>query len=154
LAIKKIVSRQPGFWGEEIQLAIPIDIRRKIKEYGRKFFGNGIMLHSVTLDRESVQSLPAREIAIKIRQSMPSISTETYVRYLTGLEEIIASGNAEKLRPFDPDSGVLVTNLSRLPAEKLNFGSGSPDLIVPLTTGKNAAAILAKKENFILRYAY
>jgi hypothetical protein len=36
----------------------------------------------------------------------------------------------------------------------LNFGTGPPALIFPLTIEKNAAAILAKEENFILRYAY
>lgn len=112
------------------------------------------MLHTIKLRRESVGTLPAKDIAIKIRKSMPSVAKETYINYLTELEEIIASGKIDKLRPFDPDSGVLVTNLSRLPAEKLNFGTGCPDLIIPLTTGKNSAGVLAKKENFVLRYAY
>ena len=85
---------------------------------------------------------------------MPSVSRENYIRYLTGLEGTIASGNMAQLRPFDPDSGVLVTNLSRLPVDKLDFGTGRPDLIVPLTRGKNSAAVLAEKENFVLRYAY
>jgi hypothetical protein len=44
--------------------------------------------------------------------------------------------------------------VARLPADKLNFGTGSPDLIFPLTIRKNSMVILAKEENFILRYAY
>lgn len=38
--------------------------------------------------------------------------------------------------------------------EKLDFGNGPPDLVIPLTAEKNSAAILAKNENFILRCAY
>jgi hypothetical protein len=47
-----------------------------------------------------------------------------------------------------------VTNLSKLPADKLDFGTGAPKLAVPLTIEKNAAGILAKKENYLLRFAY
>jgi len=36
----------------------------------------------------------------------------------------------------------------------LDFGTGSPELIIPLTVGKNSTAILAKKEDFVLRYSY
>jgi hypothetical protein len=154
LAIKKIVSKQADSWGEVVRLTIPIDVRRRIKEYGPRFLGNGIMLHTIGLSKGFVDHLTARDIAIKIRKSMPSISTETYIKYLSGLEGNIASGKTENLRPFDPESGVLVTSLSRLPVEKLNFGSGPPDLIIPLTAEKNSAAILARGADFILRYAY
>ncbi len=57
-------------------------------------------------------------------------------------------------RPFDPARGCLVTNLSKMPAERLDFGTGGPAAIVPLTIEKNSAAILARGENFVLRYAY
>ncbi len=154
LAMKKIVAKQAELWREDVRLTIPIDIRRKIKEYGRRFFGNGIMLHSLKIDRESVKAHAAKDIAITIRKSMPSASKDSYIGYLTELGKTVASEKAAQLRPFDPDSGVLVTNLSRLPADRLDFGAGRPDLIIPLTRGKNSAAILAQKENFILRYAY
>jgi len=83
-----------------------------------------------------------------------NLSNQSYLDYLTQLEELIYAGNTEKFRPFDPASGCLVTNISRLPVDKLNFGTGSPDLIFPLTIEKNAAAVLAKEENFVLRFAF
>jgi hypothetical protein len=73
---------------------------------------------------------------------------------LAELENIISDGDVEKLKPFDPARGCLVTNLSKLPADKLDFGTGSPELIIPLTVEKNSTAILAKKENFVLRFAF
>jgi hypothetical protein len=154
MAMKKLAARQSEFRGEEVHLTMPIDVRRQVKEYGRRFFGNGIMLHTLKLKREAIENLTVKALAIKIRNAMPSVSKETYIKYLTQLEEFIAAGKTDKLRPFDPTRGVLVTNLSRLPSDKLNFGTGSPDLIVPLTVEKNSTAILAKKENFIIRYAY
>jgi len=154
LAVKKLVGRQANAWGENVGLTIPIDVRRYIKEYGPRFFGNGIMLHTIRLKTGFIDGSPAEEIAVQIRKSMPRISKETYTDYLAGLEAKMAHGKSDEFRPFDPDSGCLVTNLSKLPAERLDFGGGPPELILPLTAEKNSVAILAKKENYVLRYAY
>jgi hypothetical protein len=154
MAAKKLIGARKEFDREIVELTIPIDVRRQVKEYGRRFFGNGIMLHRMDLKKEDIENLSPSEIALQIRKSMPSVSKQSYLDYLTQLEELIIKRNTEKLRPFDPASGCLVTNISRLPVDKLNFGSGPPAFIFPLTIEKNAAAILAKEENFILRYAY
>jgi hypothetical protein len=154
LAIKKIVGRQPDFWGEDVNLTMPIDVRRQVKEYGRRFFGNGIILHTVKLNGKRLENSSAKNIAITIRKSMPSVSKETYLNYLIELEEIMAAGEMDKFKPFDPRCGGLVTNLSKLPSDKLDFGSGGPELIVPLTIEKNSTGILAKKQDYVLRFAY
>jgi hypothetical protein len=154
LAIKKLKGKGASFRGEGVDLTIPIDVRRHIKEYGRKFFGNGLWLHTFSLPGADVEKSGLKDLAVQIRKSMPPLSKETYLDYLSGLEETIAQGKREKLSPFDPGRGCLVTNLSNLPADRLDFGSGIPDRIFPLTVEKNAAAILAKNENYVLRYAY
>lgn len=154
IAIKKGVGRQKELFRDAVHLTIPIDVRRRIKEFGQRFFGNGIMLHTIQLKKDFIENSLTKEIAIKIRESMPSLSREAYIDYLTELEESINEGKMDKLRPFDPRYGCLVTNLSRMPADKLNFGRGGPALIFPLTVEKNSTAILAKEENFILRLAY
>ena len=154
MAVKKLVEAQKECESESIELSIPIDVRRQIKEFGRRFFGNALMLHTMRLKKAEVENMPTEEIAVQIRESMPSVSKKSYIDYLAKLEKRIAAGNTDKLRPFDPDSGYLVTNISRLPVNRLDFGTGIPDLIFPLTIEKNAAAVLAKDENFILRFAY
>jgi len=154
IAVKKTVGRQSQFFGEEVNLTIPIDVRRQIKEYGRGFFGNGIMLHTIKLRKKFIENTLTKGLAVQIRKSMPSVSKETYINYLTELEEIISRRKMDQFIPFDPKSGCLVTNISRLPSDKLNFGTGSPELILPLTVEKNSTAILAKNENFILRFAH
>jgi len=98
--------------------------------------------------------LPTGEIAAMIRRSMPSLSKESYIEFLRGLEETISAGRLDELRPFDPERGCLVTNLSRLPTGRLDFGSGAPQGIMPLTMERNGAAILAEGENYLLKYAY
>ena len=154
MSLKKLVSIQGESWGESAGLTMPIDVRPQIKEYGRRFFGNGIMLHRVELRREQVENSPVKDIALKIRASMPVVSKATFLDYLTGLEETLAGGRPQDLSLYDPGRGCLVTNLSRLPSERLDFGTGPPELVLPLTTGRNAAAILARQGNYVLRFAY
>jgi hypothetical protein len=154
LVMKKLVKARADFWTEDVRLTVPIDVRGKVKEYGRGFFGNGIMFHTLTLKKEKLERSSAQEIAVKIRKSMPSLSKETYVEFLKKLEEMLSTGRLDEFRPYDPERGCLVTNLSKLPADKLDFGTGAPKLAVPLTIEKNAAGILAKKENYLLRFAY
>jgi NRPS condensation-like uncharacterized protein len=153
MAAKKLIGDREKRESESVELSIPIDVRRKVKEYGRRFFGNALMLHTLSLKKTDIENLPAEELAVQIRASMPSVSKQSYIDYLYTLENRISEGKTEKLRPFDPESGYLVTNISRLPINRLDFGTGIPDLIFPLTIEKNAAAVLAKDENFVIRYA-
>jgi hypothetical protein len=154
LAMKKLIKAGADRWAEEVRLAIPIDVRRKLEEYGRGFFGNGLLFHTLTFKRNHLENSPIGEIAGMIRKSMPLLSKEAYLKFLMGLEETISAGRLEELRPYDPERGCLVTNLSKLPLDRLDFGTGSPRLSVPLTIERNGAAILAKGENYLLRYAY
>ena len=154
LAMKKLVNARADSWADDVRLTMPIDVRGKVKEYGRGFFGNGIMFHTVTFKKERLENSPLQEVAIEIRKSMPLLSEETYVEFLKKLEEMLSAGRLDEFRPYDPERGCLVTNLSRLPADKLDFGTGGPKLAIPLTVEKNGAAILAKDEDFIVRLAY
>ena len=89
-----------------------------------------------------------------IRFFFKVITKRSYLNYLENIEAIISDGQTHKLKPFDPEHGSLVTNLSKLPVNKLNFGAGEADFIFPITVEENSAAILAHRENYILRLAF
>jgi len=154
MVMKKSVEIQKELFGDNFQLTIPIDVRRQIREYGPKYFGNGLMFHVINFKTKDIEKSNISKIAIEIRKCMPTVKKESYLEYLNKLETIIVKRQTDKLRPYDPEHGCLVTNLSKLPAHKLNFGTGNPDFIFPLTIGKNSAAILANKDNFVLRLVY
>ena len=154
MAFKKTVSLEGTVFGDQVRLTIPIDVRRKVKSYGPRFFGNGILLHTADFEKKQIEILSLERLAAQIREAMPSLSSETYREYLMALEHLLSTGKPEEIRPFDPRYGCLVTNLSRMPTDKLNFGSGFPKLVYPLTVEKNSAAVLSKGKNFVLRLAY
>lgn len=138
----------------KFNLTIPIDVRRNVTGYGQKFFGNGILFHQIAFDCKQLKSDSILKLATKIRSSMPEINTTNFVSFLIKLEKWIDEGKLDKLSPFDPETGSLTTNLSKMPTQKLNFGSGAADFIFPLTVEKNSTAILANKDSYILRIAY
>lgn len=154
MVAKKLMEIQKDYFGDDFELTIPIDVRGQIKEYSKKFFGNPLLLHTINFKTKRIADASVEEIAIDIRKSMPGITKESYLKYLKEVESYIVKGENEKLRPYDPQRGCLVTNLSRLPTNQLDFGSGNPDLIFPLTIGKNSTAILANSQNYVLRLVY
>lgn len=153
-ALQRIVGSKGVEFGNQVRLTIPIDVRRKVKAYGPRFFGNGLLFHTHVFEKQEIAVSSREKIAARIRESMPAVSAETYRDYLLSLEHLLSEGNPRQIRPFDPLSGCLVTNLSRLPTDKLDFGSGFPKLVYPLTVEKNAAAVLSKGDNFALRWAH
>jgi hypothetical protein len=151
MVLKKYIENQEENSLNHIQLTIPIDVRRQIKQYGKKFFGNGLMFAKSDFAKKELRTLSEHDIAAKIRQSMPVANDQSYSRYVEYLKSLIERKETDQLRPYDPEKGCLVTNLSRLPATKLDFGKGRPDFVFPLTIEKNSAVVLADEQNYILR---
>ena len=100
IAVKKLVGIQSDFWGERVNLTIPIDVRQRVKGFGQRFFGNGIMLHKIKFGKEYLENSHTKDIAIKIRKSMPYVSSKTYKSYLTELKTKLYSivGDAGGIR--------------------------------------------------------
>ena len=154
MVFKKTFEKQKKVIDSLFTLSIPMDVRQQVKDLGPKFFGNGLMIHHLKLSVEELEEIDISELAVKLRKSMPSVNREDYVKFLNNLESEIEGASIHALKPYDPERGCLVTNLSRMPIQKLNFGSGNPALVVPLTIGRNSAAVLADRESFILRLVY
>jgi len=137
-----------------MQLTIPIDVRRHIDDWGAAYLGNGLQFHTLLLNMDEIQSMDTEALAVQIRESMPSVTREDYIEYLRRLARHVKTCPRENLQTYDPRKGILVTNLSRLPLERLDFGTGPPDFSLLLTVGENSAAILSDADHFVLRMAY
>jgi len=138
---------------ENFRLVIPVDVRRGVEELGQRFFGNGLIIHSVPFQPEVVSQSSIEELAITIRKSFPAVNRQSYETYLKKVDSWIETGQLDLLRPYDPDNECLVTNLTRMPISRLDFGSGPPITIEPLTRGRSGAAILVQDDKFVLRLA-
>lgn len=153
-AVKRILTKTGASIGDTYSLTVPIDVRKAVKSYGQSFFGNGLLLHAISFATRELVEMSDREAAHAIRESMPKISQELYEEYLRRIESWIEEGRSELLGPYDPETGCLVTNLTKLPVTRLDFGTGMPDHVFPLTVGRNSAAVLDEGESYTLRLIY
>jgi hypothetical protein len=151
ISLKEIEKNNNGNFMDPVKLSMPVDVRGIVNVYGKLFFGNPLQFHRFAIQRAALVEKSVIEVASLIRQSIPEITPDSYFRYLDTIEQAIEKGDFARVNPFDTENECLVTNLSLLPAPKLNFGQGNPDFIVPLNIEKNSSAILADSENYILR---
>jgi hypothetical protein len=149
--LKLILQSKKQISGNRINLVIPVDMRRAAPELGQRFFGNGLILHRVSFDKKEVAKKEVEALAIKIREHFPKRDVKKYKEFLQSIENKINAKNLANLQLYDPEKEFLVTNLTRMPITRLDFGSGLPEIIVPLTRGRSGAAILAQNDKFILQ---
>ncbi|MFW9925023.1 MAG: acyltransferase [Candidatus Thorarchaeota archaeon] len=149
--LKLILKSKKQKSSKNLTLVIPVDMRKAVPELGQRFFGDGLILHRVTFTTDDVSQKSVEDLAIKIKDEFPERTSQNYLEFLTTIENWIATKNMQKLQLYDSEKEFLVTNLSRMPITRLDFGSGLPKLIVPLTRGKSGAAILTQNDKFILQ---
>jgi hypothetical protein len=138
---------------ENFRLAIPVDVRRGVPELGQRYFGNGLIMYNVPFDPKIVSQTNIEDLAISIRKSFPAVNPQSYKAYLKLVESWIEIEQLDLLRPYNPDIECLVTNLTRMPITRLDFGSGPPTIVEPLTRGRSGAAIIVQDDKFVLRMA-
>jgi hypothetical protein len=149
--VVKFIVENNTTLSDDFRLMIPIDVRRGVPKLGKRFFGNGLIMYSIPFNPETTKQMSIEDIAITIRKTFPDVNLQNYESYLKKIEGWIESGQLELLRPYNPDTECLVTNLSRMPIKKLDFGTGPPTLVEPLTRGRSGAAVLAKDDKFVLK---
>ena len=151
IEVISLLGSQSSANSANFHLVIPIDVRRGVLEYGKKFFGNGIMVVKIPFSSAEITDSTIESIAIHIRESFPSVNGESFNIFNEKLIQWIDTKQYEKLLPYDPKTDCLVTNLSRVPLKALNFGDGLPSLVAPTTIGRCATLVLSNKDNYILR---
>ncbi len=151
MVLQLVAERQPSRFPSSIRLSIPVDVRRRVPAYGSRFFGNGLLFHHLDLDAQRVRALAPEALALEIRGSMPNVDPASYARFLERLSSELDAGPSRPIHPFDPERGCLVTNISRLPIQQLDFGRGRPSRVLPLTIAANSAAVLREDDDYVLR---
>ena len=151
IEVISLLGSQSSANSANFHLVIPIDVRRGVLEYGKKFFGNGIMVLKIPFSSAEIADSTIESIAIHIRESFPDVNDESFNLFNEKLIQWIDTRQYEKLFPYDPKTDCLVTNLSRIPLKALNFGDGPPSLVAPTTIGRGATLVLSNQDSYILR---
>lgn len=147
----KLILKSKSQKTDNFSLVIPVDMRRSVEALGQRYFGNGLILYRINFNIKEIKQNDAEELALKIRTNFPERNTQTYIKFLQEIEGKLKERTKDILKLFEPKTEFLVTNLTRMPISRLDFGSGPPEIIVPLTRGKSGAAILAQNDKYIIQ---
>ena len=126
-------------------ISCPVDFRRIIPGFPKTYFGNAVSMATVSLDYQILNETGMPDLANLIRARVAGINPDTISKSLNSLELIRRQGGLkvnECIHVLHPTSGMLVTNLSRLPVNEIVFNCGPPTGCNILTTAVRGAVIL------------
>lgn len=132
-------------------LSLPIDFRRVHPEIDLRYFGNAVRGVTLAMDLEEVLAISMSDAAAMVNLAVGAIKADEADFSLRLLEALRRAGGADSLKRLHvvhPDGGLLVTNLSRVPVGRLDFGAGAPVEYRILTPAPRAAAVLPVEDGF------
>ena len=135
-------------------VSCPVDFRRILKPLAPNYFGCAVSLATTTLDYGRLMEAPLVELALAVRANVAEVN-EAYVR--RSLETLEAQRRqeglsvVEEMHVIHPASGLLVTNLSRLPVKEVEFDAGPPTAYEILTPAPRGAVVLPGHDGLEIR---
>ncbi|MBX9766523.1 MAG: hypothetical protein K2X47_04550 [Bdellovibrionales bacterium] len=131
---------------EQGTLTVPVDVRRlspRLKETRGAYFGNGIRPVTLQVRQPDPPGSIAHQVGVEVRK-LRIEKVDATLNFLASLESRDGASPFQKFKVMDPDHGLLITNLSRLPLETLIFGNLAPSDLRILTPMVGAAVILPR----------
>ena len=125
---------------KEVSLVNPVDFRRVLAGFPHNYAGNAVVLSRTDILRDELLAAPIGNTARLIRANLLRVNDnyiQNSVRALTSRLTKDPRHGCDTIHITNPCSGILMTNLSRLPLDGLDFGNGTPLSCMPLTPCRN-----------------
>jgi shikimate O-hydroxycinnamoyltransferase len=135
-------------------MSCPVDFRRILPAVPRTYLGNALCFATASIDYERLASASLGELALLVREAVSRVREDYVCGSLQTLERLRwQRGLAvmEEIHVVPPQHGLLVTNISRLPMQSLDFGAGLPTAFRALGSTQRAAAILPAGDGVEIR---
>jgi shikimate O-hydroxycinnamoyltransferase len=135
-------------------VTLPFDFRRRLRAISRTFFGCALYFATASLDCQSLVQAPLGELALLVRKAVGGIKEDTIwesLRTLDRLRRASGPGVMEEIHVRHPRHGLVVTNISRLPIQGLDFGAGIPTGFHIYTQVLRGAGVLPAQDGVEVR---
>jgi len=145
---KYLPSWTSGDGNPETFATCPVDFRRVVKSISKTYLGCALCFASASLDRKSLLDASVEDVAVRINRAVRGINADHVLRSLQTLEDLRRQKGLAALEDVhlrNPENGLIVTNLTRLPVRDLDFGSGAPaDFLIYIDVRGGAALLPAE----------
>ena len=149
---------QAAAWAERSQasawLSCPVDVRRLLPGFPPSYFGCAVALASCGVELEQLRTEPLSALARRVRDAVAAVDAETMRRSLATIDALRERQGLEglqRLHVVHPRSGLLVTNLSRLPVREIVFDAGAPVAFDVLVPAQRCAVVLPAADGLDVR---
>jgi Transferase family len=114
---------------ETVMLACPVDLRRHQPALGPLFFGNADLHASLELTPRELRELSIPELGQRIRDQIRALPNhiDAAIEELERFRAAHGLAILPRVYVYPPERGLLVSNMSRIPLEPLDFGAGAPE---------------------------
>jgi hypothetical protein len=132
----------------------PVDFRRILRAVPRTYFGNALCFATASTAYDSVAGSSLGELALLIHEAVSQVRQDYVSDSLQTLERLRRQRGlavVEEIHVVPPQHGMLVTNISRLPMQSLDFGGGIPTGLRALSSTPRGAAILPAADGLEIR---
>lgn len=134
--------------------SIPFDFRRALSGFPRTYFGSAVHLAVASTDYDTLVNASPGELALLIHKAIANVNQERVRAALETLERVRRQEGLavmEELHVLHPRSGLLVTNLSRLPVGDIVFDAGPPVNFEMLAPAPRGAVVLPAPDGVDVR---
>jgi hypothetical protein len=126
----------------ELIVRCPVDYRRIYSQLPINYFGNALKDAVAVFDPRTFTKLSLGEVAAVIRDAIDSITQDTIETELACFDDLRRNHGIDIFESIGCP-GLLVSNLSKLPLQTLNFGLGMPKRMITASLNPRLAVILA-----------
>jgi shikimate O-hydroxycinnamoyltransferase len=151
---KCVAQWEKGHGNPTTYVTCPVDFRRILRAVPRTYFGNALCFATASIDYESLVGATLGQVALLVHEAVTRVRADYVSGSLQTLEELRRQRGLavlEEIHVVPPQHGVLVTNVSRLPMQSLDFGAGTPTAFRALSSTQRAAAILPAEDGVEIR---
>ncbi|HSG81150.1 MAG TPA: acyltransferase [Gemmatimonadota bacterium] len=135
-------------------ISCPVDFRRALRPFPPTYFGCAVSLATDRVAHDQLAEASLGQLALKVRAAVARVDRDYVERANRALETLRQQQGLpvlERLHVIHPHSGLLVTNLSRLPVNEIQFDAGPPASFAILTPAERGAVVLPAADGVEVR---
>ncbi len=133
---------------KKVYITCPFDFRRTLTGFPKNYFGCGLCFATAETTRNHLLNASIGDLALLIKKSISVVEDEYIKQSLSTIDSFRRQNDTvelERIHLRHPLTGMIVTNLTRLPIRDIDFGSGTPEDFLAFAEIEQGAAILPAK---------
>jgi len=126
-------------------LTSPFDFRRALPGFPKTYFGCALSFATASIRLEELEATPVGDLAVLAKSAVGRMKSEYIANSMNALENIRRQKGLaamEEIHLRHPQRGIIVTNLTRMPIQDIDFGFGPPADFAAFVDVLRSAAVL------------